>query len=340
MEMVKFLRDARDCFVGGTGENRSSRALPVSIATDSPQHRFDNAARSFAFALSRREALSAMLAGFAGVLLSQFGVKTAWAALCTCGSVTYDTLTQCCVGGTVIVPKYPVRDLAACPNRVPHPGFVCDRNGCGPRGGPKFPSRFGLANFGLCCNDHDCCYSTCKSDKGVCDSAFLLCVTGQCINNFDFPSLSRLCRETAVALFGAVSVFGGPFYRAGQAESCDCCEPQTCGGGTGGGGGGGSPGSGCTSGGVCGSYRACGGFSNCFCATTTEGRAACVSNDNCPDVQPCSTSSSCPSGSVCIVNNCCGFSACARPCAPPRGGGGSLPNATVNLGPVPTMFGH
>ena len=82
-----------------------------------------------------------------GALLGDLGLREARAAAdCLCGRQLYDPALQCCTPSGVKT-KHPVADLASCPNKVTHPGYICDPNGCGPAGGTSYPNGYGAANF-------------------------------------------------------------------------------------------------------------------------------------------------------------------------------------------------
>lgn len=272
-----------------------------------PNEIFDNVVRTLGNTLRRRDALKLVIFGITGAALADLGVKTAWAAEnCLCRGQVYDPATACCTPSGVQA-KHPVTNLAACPNKTPHPGYVSVPNGCGPAGGaisPFIPERWGRANFGACCNDHDNCYGSCNSDKGNCDDTFFGCLRDACNDAYlpliIFPSLLASCLVAAGGYYTAVSLGGGSAYDAAQRGACDCCGteacPQTCAGGT------------------CSSLPPC-GEGGCVCFQTVEGTGFCHRSQSCAGLQTCSSSSQCPSGWACVNVTCCGSQPiCIQPC--------------------------
>ena len=81
--------------------------------------------------------------------------------------------------------KYPIQDLAACPNRAPRRGFKAVPNGCGAADGRKFPDTFLGADFRSCCNAHDLGYSDCRQPKATTDDEFLICLRRACVTRHD-----------------------------------------------------------------------------------------------------------------------------------------------------------
>jgi hypothetical protein len=209
-------------------------------------YQLDELAKALAEGVSRREALRRVGVGLASAILTSMGLGQAAQAqarvqaTCTCGGVTYNPVTQCCTRSGV-QQKYPIVNLAACPNRVRHPGYVPQANGCGAAAGPKFPDRFPPgsptgANFGRCCNAHDICWGTCNSNKSDCDSFFLDCLKDECRTAFLplRPGQYTACLGAAQAYFIGVSRTGAGMtaYEAAQKDACDCCAGNTCSGGT------------------------------------------------------------------------------------------------------------
>src|SRR6185312_247968 len=114
---------------------------------------------------SRRQVLKGVLGAALGGILFIAGARSprpALAAAPTCNGDPYDPATQCCEPAGV-QPRYPIVDLALCPDRVAHPGHVPSFNGCGPENGFAhyvIPNRIGpLRNvdFTSSCNNHDVC---------------------------------------------------------------------------------------------------------------------------------------------------------------------------------------
>lgn len=276
---------------------------------------FDDFSRSVASQEDRRSMLRVTFFGVCSLLLGGIGMKEAKAAAsCLCGRELYDSATQCCTP-TGIKTKYPIADLAACPNRVEHKGPPCAGNGCGAEGDWYVPNSFGAAAFVGCCNGHDCCWGKCNSNRNGCDQAFVGCLLQSCDTAYP-PSITNLpvvgpvdmnkikrgaCRAAANKYFSAVQStrFGTPNYIAAQQEACDCCGTQpcvTCPGGT------------------CGALPSC-QDPGCVCFQTIEGKGFCHLPQSCAGLPTCSSSASCPAGWACVSVTCCGStSICIRPC--------------------------
>jgi len=273
---------------------------------------FDDIARTLGSDIPRRRALALVLKGLLGAALAEFGIKSAWAqATCLCQGQTYDPLTACCTP-TGVQQKHPISSTRACPNKVPHPGFVALPNGCGPSGGaltPVIPNGFGAASFLQCCNTHDICYGTCNDVKDSCDGNFLACLVGACDAAYSGTGIldgikRNSCRSVANTYFGAVHHFGDGAFEAAQDEACDCCGTSTC------------PQS--CAGSACGSLPPCAPGGDCLCFTSTEGSGACVHGATpCASVSRCTTTADCPSGTTCLTTSCCGsFGVCGPLCNP------------------------
>jgi hypothetical protein len=280
---------------------------------------FDNIARLTQRPIPRRSAVGTLFGGFLGLALADLGIKSAWAqanCLCTDGE-TYDPAIQCCTSAGVQA-KNPITNLAACPNRVPHPGHTPGFNGCGPANSwitPWIPNRYGIADFTQCCNNHDICYDTCNDVKSNCDNAFLSCLTASCNNAYSaasilFPELLQDCLVVAGAYYAAVALGGGSAFDSAQDEACDCCPETTC------------PQS--CAGSSCGSLPPCAGGGDCVCFTSTEGNGACIHGDTpCDSVPNCVTSADCPAGYACTASSCCGSAGfCGPLCNPITGPSG------------------
>lgn len=101
-------------------------------------------------------------------------------------------------------------------------------NGCGAKGGIKFPEQVFLANFKAGCDGHDICYGSCTDTKTICDEALLDDLYAECMRNYPSPlSLKgNICRAAADKFYWAVDNFGnGPWIDA-QKDSCMCCNPN------------------------------------------------------------------------------------------------------------------
>ena len=136
----------------------------------------------------------------------------------------YNRETQCCTEFG-IERKYPIRYYARCEKtRVPRKGYVPEANGCGAKGGPKFPDTFGDASFLDACNRHDLCYGRCNSDRGACDKAFGKRLEKACTTAYPKPGKAqRACLEQAKTYYDGVRLLGSVAYDAAQSEACQCC---------------------------------------------------------------------------------------------------------------------
>jgi hypothetical protein len=210
------------------------------------ERRFDELTRVLGAATTRRQVLKGMLGAAVGAVLVSTGLRAprpALAALADCGGVTYDPTTQCCEPAGP-QPRYPIADLALCPNRVPHPGHVPEFNGCGPAGGiisHIIPNRIGPfrnIDFTPACNNHDICYDTCNSVKSTCDQNFLSDLRAACAQAYPgrgyFDRYMRAgCQADAYIYYTAVSQTktGTEAYESAQKQACDCCAIcEECGG--------------------------------------------------------------------------------------------------------------
>ena len=125
---------------------------------------------------------------------------------------------------------------ADCKNPVPKQNYKPGFNGCGPEGGvfgtginavPNNP--LFLANFRPACNTHDVGYSTCNRTKEDTDWQFLVDTNSICNNQypgsgmFDTVLLAN-CKYSATTFYVAVKDGGEDAFKAGQADSCDCCD--------------------------------------------------------------------------------------------------------------------
>ena len=302
-----------DLFFDNVTRSRAHSRLKTMKGQERRNHEaalVDCVTRGFVGSMPRRKVLKLVAAGVTGLAFARLGLRSAWAQqVCNCNGVSYDPVTQCCTTAGV-QQKHPIVDLAACPNRVPHEGFVAVPNGCGAEGGRKFPERFGRVNFKQCCDPHDICYGTCNSNRNQCDLDFLSCLLGACVEGLGVlaliaPRLLLTCNALATSYFiGVQSPKGTEAFENAQKEACDCCGESTCG---------------CTPG-TCGTFQVCAtppGSFNCFCFPIAEGGGACSSDTFCSGATPCTSSSQCGPGSVCIVNTCCGPQGiCTTVCTP------------------------
>jgi hypothetical protein len=285
---------------------------------------FDDIAQIVASNIPRRKALKLVLTGFLAAALAEIGVESAWAArTCVCAGQLYDPTTSCCTSSGV-QPKHPMKDLATCPNKVPHPGYTPTLDGC-----TNVPDSWGAANFTPGCNNHDRCYQTCNSDKNACDNALHTDLNQACNAAYpgsDARSQIKLkgCLSASSTYFFGVQKAGGSFYRADQILACDCCAtsdcPQPCAGGT------------------CGGAPSCGDDSSCVCFKSVEGNGFCHRSQPCAGLSPCSSSAECPAGWICSNITCCGSGAiCIRPCTVISGSSPeSVPTEPSTTGPLPS----
>lgn len=107
-------------------------------------------------------------------------------------------------------------------------------NGCGPENGISAPnSPLGLGDFTLPCNGHDCCYSTCNSNKDKCDSDFYSGMVEKCRSKYGglgiFTDMIMLqCGRVGELYYQAVSQGGADAHDAAQKARCDCCDDYQC----------------------------------------------------------------------------------------------------------------
>lgn len=199
------------------------------------ERRFDDLTRALGKSTSRRQVLKGVVGGIlAGVGLGGArNVAAEWDTLC--GSAPYDPGFQCCEPDGV-QQRYPITDLDACPDRVPHPGFVPGFNGCGPENGVfKYfvPNRIGPwrnIDFTGACNGHDICYSTCNSEKSSCDTHFFIDMSKACAEAYPKDTwfdryMVYNCLILARLYYTAVSrtSVGREAYDDAQKQACDCC---------------------------------------------------------------------------------------------------------------------
>jgi hypothetical protein len=295
---------------------------PAAEAPVSAASIVDNIGRALAVGMPRRRAIGFILKGLAAAALAQFGVRSAWAAatcICPATGALYDPVLACCTSSGV-QNKNPIANLAACPDRTGHPGFVPIPNDCGSPGDlshPFIPNSFGAANFLPCCQAHDICYLTCApaasaaAAKATCDSTIGTCVPGKCDSAYP-PGTgmanaikNRSCHAVADRYGSAVSSFGQTAYDSGQMAACDCCATSACA-------------TSCASPGQCGGFSSCGQGGDCVCATLAEGGGTCGHGGTpCAGIQRCTATSQCPSGYSCWATSCCGgFGVCVPICNP------------------------
>lgn len=141
-----------------------------------------------------------------------------------CGNTQYDPSNQCCYADN-IVDKFTIYDLDACPNRVARPNYFPSYNGCGSKGGIRFPDSPSGADFSIACNYHDICYGFCNKDKSFCDSLFYHEMIAACTEKHAGNSEAlEKCGTAAALYYLAVAEFGEFAYDDAQKEGCICCE--------------------------------------------------------------------------------------------------------------------
>ena len=88
-------------------------------------------------------------------------------------------------------------------------------------------------SFKDACDEHDCCYGTCNSNKATCDNAFYGDMMQICTSSCLYAVVS--CTNWATIYYGAVVAFGGTAYSNNQdlaCEKCWCCPEGTPNAGT------------------------------------------------------------------------------------------------------------
>jgi hypothetical protein len=215
---------------------RGGQAACFPEPTGDNGHAFDDLARALTEALPRREALRRLGGGLAATMLASLGLhKVVWgqavqpAQSCTCNGVTYDPQKECCTPAGV-QKKWPIENLAACPNRVKRPEHVpTPTYGCG-NAERNFPDRFLEANFVRCCNAHDICYDTCNTNRDICDRDLFICGTAVCLLAYPLGGPIRTtCLGIVEGAYAAVRFKGQQYYDGAQKLACNCCEGDSCG---------------------------------------------------------------------------------------------------------------
>ncbi|CAD5373580.1 hypothetical protein RA210_U370006 [Rubrivivax sp. A210] len=152
----------------------------------------------------------------------------------------------CCFDGEP-QPVNPIADLAKCPARTEHPGWVPGSNGCGGSGissavpdNPMFALHITdpvyllvhgttSGDFTQACNGHDTCYDKCLKPAGraksSCDTNFGSDMDAVCLRDYsgllDGPYLLQ-CLGLSAGYEGVVSSIES-FYESAQKNACDCC---------------------------------------------------------------------------------------------------------------------
>ena len=226
------------------------------------------------------------------------------AATCSCDGASFDPASQCCTSAGA-VQKYPIQDLASCPNRVAttNPGYTGNTqgNGCGTVA-RQFPKRFGKANILSACNTHDICYGTCNSDRVACDQAFQANLFAACDAGYAGTKQLESCKTLAVFYFVAVVSEGIPAYEDAQKLACDCCGADTSS----------CPGDGTCCGSSCmeEGQQCCGGVTLCDAGPVGQ----CCGTDCCGSDEICTRNGCCPQGSNVCSGGCCAppFTVCCE----------------------------
>ena len=191
--------------------------------------------------------------------------------------------------------------------KVENPESPPVANGCGAKGGKKFPERFYEADFKSSCDSHDICYGSCDKTKTSCDNIFLDDLYNECefVLSGNSPIAERLCYAAAATYYFAVDKFGEDAWVSGQQDSCTCCDPNenSCG-----------PGctqcidggcvSGCSFGSGCTQCIDGGCVSGC-----PDGQICC--DDECVD--DCGGCDACPPGQHCSNGFCCSLCSVGDP---------------------------
>lgn len=116
-------------------------------------------------------------------------------------------------------------------------GVAPKTNGCGAKGGRRFPDGFSNANWRQACDRHDLCWGDCSKDKLACDHELHQGMIESCNTAFPFYSGDPLrvhrsiCYGFANAyLWGlTISKQAHKAWVDAQNESCQCCPPCSLG---------------------------------------------------------------------------------------------------------------
>jgi YD repeat-containing protein len=154
-----------------------------------------------------------------------------------------DSIRACAWEPEGLPPEPAGKDCADPFSPCPKPGYVPEKNGCGPGDWRRalVPNRpLWVIDFREPCDTHDVCYGTCAgAGKNDCDTDFLSDMQVKCwreygwlIHNFDGRKsakqiqdelLMEFCCLLGIAYFYAVSKHGADVYDRAQAAACDCC---------------------------------------------------------------------------------------------------------------------
>jgi len=192
---------------------------------------FDDLARTIASGTTRRDSLKLLLVGItsagvgAGLIENSSQGHAAPARRGPNQVETLTIITGSCHFPITTGPSCQAitsfSQLGSCEG-VLQQGFAGDFNGCGSQGFHVSGRFAGGVNVTQCCNNHDCCYSTCGASKSECDTDFLACMQILCGEGRS----PRICREEADAFYELVQFFGETAYKEAQVAACVCCCPD------------------------------------------------------------------------------------------------------------------
>jgi hypothetical protein len=242
-------------------------------------------------------------------------LASASAGTCTCDFFPFKPDKYCCTS-VGVVRKNPILDLSVCPNRVAttNPNYNNTPNGCGAKGGEKFPDGMGKkgTEFLEACNAHDVCWGTCNADKAACDTAFRTGLLAGCAEAWgdgseNLPTFEG-CNRIAEAFYFAVgfTAEGRAAYDSAQKQACDCCPTEApCPGGQTCCGDGACPGpAGCNS------NNCPPGAVECAAGCHPSGTQCCLGLTPCASDRECCDTTCCPEGQVCSAIGCVPKSNC------------------------------
>jgi len=150
---------------------------------------------------------------------------------------------ECCTRNRDIIPAYPVTDPSQCPDLrqdPDHPPSVTDPP-CGSEDMVKKGRRLPPQNptgapFYIGCAAHDRCYSTCGSNKAVCDQNLKVQLAAICdeyfvplLNNANEVEADQIqfawayCKGFSWVYYEAVTSRGASAFDDAQAKVCRCC---------------------------------------------------------------------------------------------------------------------
>jgi len=196
-------------------------------------HAFDDLARAIASRTTRRDSLKLLLVGMASAGLGaglMENYSQGHAPSTRRGSNQVETLAIVTASCNIPFTTDPscqaitlLNSRESC-DGILQQGSAGDYNGCGSQKihlSGNFP---GGVNVTSCCNNHDCCYSTCDKPKSDCDSEFLACMMNVCAKVKNREKHKK-CTEEAEIFYDAVNVAGGILYFDAQNAACKCCCP-------------------------------------------------------------------------------------------------------------------